>query len=276
MAFYEDNSISHDITTNAGFRAWVKMIQKALEEVGIVKTEDTGQINTETVETPAVNNTYTGYNIWRFNDSDQATEPVYFKLEYGRSGEAKIPKLRWSVGTGSNGSGTLTNAVENLTQIVENAPSEKGIIYAVFNEGELGLVAAHSLTGNFIFTISIGRARHPVTHNLMGVIHASNTNAMDPYNTPKVRFEGTWVTGIGAGAYASIIAKNIVIPGIFYLLSPVASAPYTCFIAFREGEINKTETGKVITRGKERQYKRLNLNASRALLGTVNLLVLNE
>lgn len=95
--------------SDAEFRKWGKGISDALAALGFVKTSDTGQVNWATVTVPA-SGVYTPYEIWRFNDALQATKPIYFKIEYGSSGASK-PGLRITVGSGSNGSGTINGNV---------------------------------------------------------------------------------------------------------------------------------------------------------------------
>lgn len=97
--------ISH--TSDATFRLWGSELATKLAAIGLVQTADTGQINWATVTRPAVN-VYAGYEIWRFNDSLQGSAPIFFKLEYGTSNTANGPATRITVGTGSNGSGTIT------------------------------------------------------------------------------------------------------------------------------------------------------------------------
>lgn len=125
MSVYRDISTSHDITTDAAFRAWAQMIHDSLAAVGLIQTADTGQINLATVLTPATS-TFAGYEIWRFNDSDQANNPIYFKIEYGKGGLASRENWRINVGTGSDGAGTLTNAggaiAGNVAQTVTGTP----------------------------------------------------------------------------------------------------------------------------------------------------------
>ena len=103
-------------SSNADFQAWVAGIHAQLLAVGLVNTADTGQINPATVLAPASWNTIQGYEIWRFNDALQSTLPVFIKVEYGSqsnfspSGQFS-PGLAFTVGTGSNGAGTLTGLV---------------------------------------------------------------------------------------------------------------------------------------------------------------------
>jgi hypothetical protein len=91
-----------DQTTDAAFRTWGAEFAAKLLVVGLTQTADTGQINWASV-TRAGANTAAGYEIWRFADSS-----LYMKIEYGSAGANTQPQLWITVGTGSNGSGTLT------------------------------------------------------------------------------------------------------------------------------------------------------------------------
>ena len=99
-------------TTNATFEAWVSEVVTALfTTIGVTQTADTGQINPTTVAFPSAANTSQGYVIGRFNDTLQATLPVFFKLEFGSGSGAANPQMWITIGTGSNGSGTITGTV---------------------------------------------------------------------------------------------------------------------------------------------------------------------
>jgi hypothetical protein len=103
-------------SSNADFQAWVAGIHAQLSAVGLVNTADTGQINPATVLAPGAWNTIQGYEIWRFNDALQSTAPVFLKIEYGSQSNFSssgqfAPGLAFTVGTGTNGAGTLTGLV---------------------------------------------------------------------------------------------------------------------------------------------------------------------
>jgi len=104
-------SAAPDNTTDASFRLWGKGISDALAAIGLVQTADSGQINWATVATPPSGSTFQGYEIWRMNDTQQATAPIFFKLEYGSGTTAARPAMRFTWGTSSNGSGTITGTV---------------------------------------------------------------------------------------------------------------------------------------------------------------------
>src|SRR5882757_2238071 len=102
-----------DQSTDAAFRVWIaEAITVLFTTLGVTQTADTGQINTATVTRPAVINTAAGYVIGRFNDTAQSTSPVFFKLEFGTGTVQPTNPAMWiTIGTGSNGSGTLTGVI---------------------------------------------------------------------------------------------------------------------------------------------------------------------
>jgi hypothetical protein len=100
-----------DQSTDAAFRTWVAEMITQIAGVGCVQTADTGQINTATVTRAAVN-TAAGYTIWKFSDSS-----LFFKLEFGSGTVTTYPLMWITVGTGSNGSGTLTGQLSTRTTI---------------------------------------------------------------------------------------------------------------------------------------------------------------
>lgn len=115
-------------SSDANFRAWGSNLAAQLLAAGLVKTSDTGQIDWATVTTPAGINTYQGYEIWRLNDTLQATAPVYIKIQYGEGSAVDGPGIRVQFGTGSNGSGTLTGNVSTARDAEGNAQAGACIV----------------------------------------------------------------------------------------------------------------------------------------------------
>jgi hypothetical protein len=97
-------------TSDAEFRAWGLELHNALVAAGLVNTSDTGQIDFATV-VRAAGNTAAGYKIYRFNDALQATAPIFLKLEFGSSSSNTAPNMWLTVGTGTNGAGTINGTV---------------------------------------------------------------------------------------------------------------------------------------------------------------------
>lgn len=129
-------------SNDATFRAWGSDLNARFAAAGLVQTTDTGQINWTTVARPA-SLAFAGYEIWRFNDSLQSAAPVFIRVEYGTSNNAGTPALRLSIGTATNGAGTLTGLVTStllsyaattLASTSTNYPS-----YATHSPGFFGL-----------------------------------------------------------------------------------------------------------------------------------------
>ena len=117
MATKTDNTIIGSNDTDAHFRAIAQFIHDVFALTSCwVQTSDTGQVNLTTVAKPAATNTAQGYEIWRMNDALQSTKPVFAKVEYGSGGAALNFSYWLTVGTGSDGAGTITGILLARTQ----------------------------------------------------------------------------------------------------------------------------------------------------------------
>jgi len=114
-------SSSPSNSNDTNFRAWGKGLSDSLVALGWVQTSDTGQVNWITVTAPTLTNTAQGYEVWRMNDTLQATVPVFIKIEYGSGASAGVPSLWLTIGTGSNGTGSITGILLDRTQITSSA-----------------------------------------------------------------------------------------------------------------------------------------------------------
>lgn len=101
-----------DNSSLANFKSWGQAIGAALTTLGWVQTADTGQVNWGTI-VAVPSSTYV-YEIWRANDALQSSMPIFMRIEYGFSSTS--PRIQVTVGTASNGSGTITG------QVVSSAP----------------------------------------------------------------------------------------------------------------------------------------------------------
>jgi hypothetical protein len=106
-------SLTFSQTTDAQFRAWGSGIAAGLIAAGLIQTADTGQINWTTVLTPSGTNQSRGYEIYRFSDALQATRPVFIKIEYGSFSSALFPSIWITVGTSTDGAGTINSMLQS-------------------------------------------------------------------------------------------------------------------------------------------------------------------
>ena len=149
--------------TDAQFRAWGKAISDSLQAVGIVKTADSGQIDWATVAAPTAANTQMGYEIYRFNDTLQSTAPVFIKIAFGSASSSPNNTALWiSIGTGSNGSGTLTGGIlpEQQNPVNANGAATTHYISGSSNRFVIAIQGASS-SNHMILTVER-------THNSSG------------------------------------------------------------------------------------------------------------
>lgn len=76
-------------------------------------TGDSGQTLPSALVHPTVANTKQGYRIYRMADALQAAAPIFMRLDFGSAAGANTPGIWVTIGTGSNGSGTITNLLWN-------------------------------------------------------------------------------------------------------------------------------------------------------------------
>ena len=155
-----------DQTSDAGFRTWVaEVITQLVSVCGVTQTTDTGQINTSTVTRAGTTNTAAGYVILKFNDTLQATVPVFIKLEFGSGSTATTSPQMWiTIGAGSNGSGTLTGITTTRVAV---------------GNGQLAASAVVSYTSRFVYNS---------TYGYLGMAWKQNSDATSGANGFKAGF----------------------------------------------------------------------------------------
>src|SRR5690625_1388546 len=98
-------------TTDELFREWGKAISDGIRSVGLVQTEDTGQIDWAAAEAVTGANAVAGYEVWRFDDALQTTHPVYIRLEYGNGYHLSEPGMWITIGRATDGAGEVSGVL---------------------------------------------------------------------------------------------------------------------------------------------------------------------
>jgi hypothetical protein len=128
-----------DSSTLANFLLWAQTTSNAMVTAGLVRTADTGQYggvaNWAAVTLPVAGGSI--YEILRFNDTAQATNPVYVRMVYGR-GAANQARIAVSIGTGTDGAGNLTDNVSGVSETSGNLPTASTTLYACYVAGAAG------------------------------------------------------------------------------------------------------------------------------------------
>lgn len=138
-------NFSIDHQSDAGFQAWGADFCAKLDAIGLVQTADTGQVDWGTVARPA-NNTTAGYEMRRFDDTQQTAAPIYLKFDFGTMASPNRPRWRVSIGTGSDGSGNLTGVLlADIECNPENGFATGQSLQNFFSlsDGFLGLIWGH-------------------------------------------------------------------------------------------------------------------------------------
>jgi hypothetical protein len=97
-----------DSSTLANFIAWAQAISSALgTTAGWIQSADSGQVNWGTISAVPGGGAYV-YEIWEPNDG---LSNFYLKIEYGNFSSANQPSIRLTIGTSTNGAGSLVGSV---------------------------------------------------------------------------------------------------------------------------------------------------------------------
>lgn len=268
MAYSESNPAG-DITLDAGFRAWALAIRNAITASGIVRTSDTGQIDLTTVASPAVSN-YAGYDIFRFDDAAQASDPIFFKLEYGKGTAATRHALRCTVGTGSDGAGGITNASTAQAALSVTTASGNGVVAASFFDGEFVLLDA--ATGVVGAQIPLHILRHrDVNGNLISGQFSFYLIANGGF-VGQVRSAGAWgSTDAPIIVEASLAAGGAMVMGYFLYTSWPIGTPRGLIMS--ANSITNGESGSIDVNGVAAGFKKPSGAGPVKATGNAHLLV---
>jgi hypothetical protein len=136
-----------------------KDIHDGLLDVGLTKTDDTGQLDLSTSGPTVTMNTADhdyGYSIFQFTDDYQSTYPIYLKVRYMNDSRARTSGQRaWvriEVGEGRDGSGGLTGKIDDKHLTSTNTTTSNGTNtntnHICFAKGTLVIYTGVQGTGN--------------------------------------------------------------------------------------------------------------------------------
>lgn len=214
-------------TGDADWRVLVAAISDALTTVGFIKSADTGQINTGTTTRPS-SGAYAGYEIRYFNDSLHASKPCYVKFEYGRgtSNAASALTIRVTVGSGTNGSGTIngTTYFAQLEIPYQNNFGPAGTYqwYICAEDGYVAIAAARGMINGQWFWSLCRTSGDDGEHNSEGFLmyYAGPTLVRQRYITTEVNdasavaFIPGNVSSLGVGGDKQVLRHYAVQPTI--------------------------------------------------------------
>lgn len=109
------------VGTVANYKGYLQPMSTALNAV-LPRSADTGQVNWATVATEPASGVIRDFEIFAFNDTLQATAPIYVRVDYV-SGNSTLNGPRVTVGSTTDGAGNLGGVTAPIFQMSAYLPS---------------------------------------------------------------------------------------------------------------------------------------------------------
>lgn len=199
---------------------FMKAFYDACIGVGLIQTADTGQLDPLNPPAwPGSQGFQSQYLIFRMDDSQQATDPIFLKVQFGRSGTPNGGvSIQVTIGQGSNGAGTLTGTTGVISadgggNSTSGTPTVQ--TYMCAGEGYWFWAEAVGWTNGMVARTfgGLNRTRNPSTYAFdgQGVIGFANTTIQSPWT---YRFLTMAPIKWGGGLPAASVGHNYcVVPG---------------------------------------------------------------
>jgi len=223
------SSFIWSVSSAAATKVWIDAANSLLTTVGLVRTTDTGQLDTTTiVSTPAANSTI-GYHVYKFPDTLQATTPIIIRLNYSVNASSLL-RINIDVGATTNGAGTVAVPLLAMAAAANPASPPATAIpsYACYIDGTFTMVLGHNFqAGNFsnnsVAALVVDRARDNT-----GTALAAGFLAESPAFSQATSSQSRSLYGAGSPATSSAF-----IPALIPSRNAVGSADGTNINVFR-------------------------------------------
>lgn len=254
MAVVRDTTTSWTTSDDATWRAWINAIHTALTGAGLVQTSDTGQFNLTTGVRPGTVDTLSGYLIYRFNDAEQATNPIFIKLTFYTGDAVTWGRFVVNIGKSSDGAGNLGSATGNLggTTSGGGADSANRVIHACVADGALSFYAGANVQGTAGFFVIIERLRNAAGNfdgrvGVLTMLGISNTK-------DHRRWDGGWTEPTVGYSHPGIrLTPEGVVPVSSIFMSGCVH-PFRAVLAAWTTEIGVGDSGDITVDGDARSY----------------------
>ena len=196
--------------TLATFKGWAEAFHNALIAVGLVQTSDTGQISFASITTLPGASVLVGYGIYRFNDTMQATAPLFVRVEY-RTDVNSRGRLDLIVGSATDGAGNLTAFGSALSMVTPNTASTVLPSYVAAGSGYLTVAmwcgTVSTLYGGFL---TLERSRSATAPTADGIlISFKGANIKTYIYSSGVSFDHTGYLNLPAFAVANSLGAGV-------------------------------------------------------------------
>lgn len=205
--------------TDADFRSWGSGLSAQFAAVGLVKAADTGQIDWSTVLKPSGSGQQRGYEIWRFNDALQATRPVFIRIDYGTGIFSNSLGLWVTVGTGTNGAGTLTGQVNTVRAVSASAVPTTGVSYCSGSSSRLNLVTNYGVSTS-VMVLCVERTKNGAGSDTGDGIIRLKYSSQDGLGHQVIPFVGTILADVTSNPALDSNSGGLSAVGSDVMLSP--------------------------------------------------------
>jgi hypothetical protein len=182
----------------------------AMTKIGVAETD----INWATVTRPGVS-TNAGYQVFYLNDALHGTAPIYFRIDFGTAGTATWARIQLTVGTSTNGTGTIGGTALTATNTsacgaIATSTTTAAPSYLSVQEGFIGFVmwSDHVTTGQGQLGFCIARTCDATgaidTTGALVVGHAITNGTTQACNIQNLRFAATAAAYVRAATYTCI------------------------------------------------------------------------
>ena len=192
---------------------------------------------------PAANNYV--YEIWGMGDALQATSPFYLKIECGTGGTANGPNIFVTLGTGSNGAGTLSGNVSSRVSIGNNTGNTTTAYVCDFSgdTNRFGCILWRNSTGTMSRIFCVDRSKNSagsdtgdyatlVTCGYTGATQQSVFKAsMDRLSPMEYSTASRWVTVLPITATSGSVNNHVHVSPIFPMVGQVDNPSIMALVA---------------------------------------------
>ena len=150
------------------FRAWGSELSAQIGTI-LTRVPQTNDIDWVTVNLPS-SGSYGGSEVYRFNDTLQATAPIFIRLDYGSQGSVN-PKIAATIGKSVNGSGVVGGVLRTSTIISGGTAASSVENCYIFGDGSTFVMSlapsSTSRGGYFLIERSVNSGGTPTGDALL-------------------------------------------------------------------------------------------------------------
>lgn len=125
MAFDFRNILAY-VLDHAAMQSIVTDADAQLQAAGLVYVPQTGDLTPVSASKPGAINTSAGFRCYRFDDTLQSTLGVFIRVDFKVGGAVDRPRYDITVGTGLNGSGSITGQIGTIQPSGPSASKTSG------------------------------------------------------------------------------------------------------------------------------------------------------